>query len=343
MGGLVVSLVSMLVLNCAQKQEVAKFERTDESVLTNRLWKLWEALHDANVEADRYPINLRHLRTNSFDPLWFICPGTGSQPGALERVDEWGDFIYVGGVWDGVPLTALLISPPENHSEKCGYVVLVAGSIRRLSPKETREVIKQPWLLSTDATPDNIAYLKEELSVNVPMHLQRFYPESPLSPQDLCLSNLTSIWEACQQWMGDGAIYPSNLSVLVQPIITNSAVFVCSATGHKPGSMTNVDQWTDYIYFASAPELYDQIPVVICPPENHGGRFGHVIWQGRNSDRLTPAQIAELIREPWSMQAPLSSLALARYQESIVVHIPERLRNIYTNAYAPRKSSAAGQ
>jgi hypothetical protein len=242
-----------------------------------------------------------------------------------------------------VPLTALLISPPENHGGKCGYVVLVAGSIRRLSPEETREVIKQPWLLSTHATRDNIAYLKEGLSVNVPNHLQRFYPESPPSPDDLCLSNLTSVWEGCQRWMGDSAIYPSNLSVLAQPIITNSAVFVCPATGHKPGSVTNVDQWTDYIYFASAPELYDQIPVLICPPENHGGKFGHVIWQGRHTDRLTPAQISGLIREPWNMQAPLSSMALARYQESIVIRIPERVRGIYTNAYQPKALPAGVQ
>lgn len=177
MGALIVGLMSLLVSNCAQKQEVAKSEPADESVLTNRLWQIWEALHDANVEANRYPTNLRHLRTNSFDPMWFICPGTGSQPGNLDRPDEWGDFIYVGGVWDGVPLTALLISPPENHDEKCGYVVLVAGSIRRLSPAETRQVIREPWLLSTNATPDNITYLKEKLSINVPRRLQRYYPE----------------------------------------------------------------------------------------------------------------------------------------------------------------------
>jgi hypothetical protein len=158
----------------------------------------------------------------------------------------------------------------------------------------------------------------------------------PTRADNLCLTNLATLSVRLQTplapWSPNGESFPSTLQQLVTPK-TPLSVFVCPATGHKPGPSTNIEQWTDYIYFASQKQLLMNIPLVICPPENHGGKFGHVLWQHIGRDRLPPDQIRALIENPWNMAAndPLDDV--------LVVRVPQRLQRIYTNAYTPPASS----
>ena len=106
---------------------------------------------------------------------YFVCPGTGTHPGNMADVDEWTDFIYVGNVEDTAPEVPLLISPPENHRGKYGYVATSGRGILRLPSNEVRALIIEPWLLSTNETADNIDSIKRSIKVNVPPRLQRLY------------------------------------------------------------------------------------------------------------------------------------------------------------------------
>src|SRR5262245_56438701 len=63
-----------------------------------------------------------------------------------------------------------------------------------------------------------------------------------------CVRNLAGIRHELQSWNLNGPIPPTSLDGLAQAI-TNASTFVCPASGHLPGSLTNIEDWTDYIYF----------------------------------------------------------------------------------------------
>ncbi len=150
---------------------------------TNRLWHLWQVLNAERAERDRLPSTLSEVAAlNSVDLNLFICPGTGSQTGSIATVEDWTDYIYVGGVWDGVPLTAAVISPPENHQRKYGYVLCIGGWLKQLPPAQIKQIIREPWLLDTNATGANIDYLKRGISVRIPKRFEKEYGLLSRSP-----------------------------------------------------------------------------------------------------------------------------------------------------------------
>jgi hypothetical protein len=94
--------------------------------------------------------------------------------------------------------------------------------------------------------------------------------------------------------------------------------------------MTNVDEWTDFIYVGKQHEIQDSmVAMIICPAENHQGRFGHVVWKGGNSDRLPPEEIKALVKQPWlrATNAPPDQIDLVRTTSDI--RIPKHLRVHY--------------
>ena len=63
--------------------------------------------------------------------------------------------------------------------------------------------------------------------------------------------------------------YPTNLNELCLNNVS-PRLFVCPGSGNEPGDMTNVMEWTDYIYLAGAsPATEAGVPIAVCPPENH--------------------------------------------------------------------------
>jgi len=155
------------------------------------------------------------------------------------------------------------------------------------------------------------------------------------SADSLCTTNLVIIRVQLHDWGWNGAALPRNLGPLSK-VITNSDVFVCPASGHQPGSVANIDEWTDYIYFVQPDDSGPpKVPLLICPPENHNGEFGNVMWRDGNRSRLTPEEIRALIKEPWIMEKSADFAELQYMKETIQVHIPSRFRSTYSNAYAP--------
>ncbi len=139
---------------------------------------------------------------------------------------------------------------------------------------------------------------------------------------------MTAIWWQMSNWEGDGDHFPPSLSCLTN---AKSSIFICPETGHSPGVLTNVDQWTDYIYVPELPDAGRQdVAVLICPPENHGGAYGHVLWGGGWCVRLPPDKTRALIREPWCMPTAARSAGFDQFvKPKIKVQIPEKFRPEY--------------
>jgi hypothetical protein len=173
------AIAAVMVPSCAANRHLGERKKAEpEGVITNQLVQLWSTIHDLSVEQNRFPLKLADLRSTSLSTDLLVCPGTGSRPGSLASVEEWSDFIYIGGAWDGVPDCALIISPPENHGDEYGYIVCVDGHFFRLPPNSVRRTIQEPWRLDDDASPANIDYLKQCLWLRVPKRLQQYYGPS---------------------------------------------------------------------------------------------------------------------------------------------------------------------
>ena len=76
------------------------------------------------------------------------------------------------------------------------------------------------------------------------------------------------------------------------------------------------------------------VAILICPPENHAGKYGHVIWGcglGRDLPVTLPAdQIRALIREPWCRPIGIRGSGFDELvKPQMRIRIPERLRSIY--------------
>ena len=133
-----------------------------------------------------YDAKIKRLESGSLElnPNDFVCPGTGTHPGRMTNVDEWTDYIYVGGASDGVPGIALLISPPENHHGEYGYVVTEDKGILRLPPGEVRALVKEPWLWATNTDAAILESVKRNLQINIPVRLRSYYTNANTSTKD---------------------------------------------------------------------------------------------------------------------------------------------------------------
>jgi hypothetical protein len=95
------------------------------------------------------------------------------------------------------------------------------------------------------------------------------------------MRNLHTIYTACIRYsMDHDGKYPSNWSVLrhVEP-----QTFVTPRNRHKAGSLSNVMDWTDYIYVANvSPSSPSDAILAISPPQNYDGK-GAVILRNNGA------------------------------------------------------------
>ena len=159
---------------------------------------------------------------------------------------------------------------------------------------------------------------------------------------NLCMTNMMAIYFEVRYWNFDGDSFPPSLASLAD---TNApGYFVCPCSGHAAGSMTNVEDWTDYIYLSGRHmdnTMLLDVATLICPPENHGGQFGHVVWGGGWVERLPAEKIRALIKEPWCMptqgRASTSisgsggrAIPFTEYlRTNTTLHVPQRFRSMY--------------
>jgi hypothetical protein len=148
----------------------------------------------------------------------------------------------------------------------------------------------------------------------------------PRDSQDGCVKNMRALSILIVLGAGNGDTYPANLGSLVT---TNTTIFVCPNSSHPPGVMTNVDNWTDYVYVSGRESGMWDVALLICPPENHRGRYGHVIWGDRSGSRLPADKVRALIREPWCMPRTRGVGFDEFVRPTIKIHVPSRFHSLY--------------
>ena len=108
--------------------------------------------------------------------------------------------------------------------------------------------------------------------IGLPIALLLPYPgrDRGLHPRWRCQSNLHQLDLALAAHCYPPVnFYPTNLNELCLNNVS-PRLFVCPGSGNEPGDMTNVMEWTDYIYLAGAsPATEAGVPIAVCPPENH--------------------------------------------------------------------------
>lgn len=133
-----------------------------------------------------------------------------------------------------------------------------------------------------------------------------------------CPANLMAIRYALHEYCQRGpSNYPSDLSLLRERSGFSgpwkhlpATTFVCPHSGSATGEISDVMKWTDYIYIQGLnPSSPTNIPILICPPVNHGGRGGYVLWQG--NVQWKPAEEIEKLLASVSSYAESNSLRIA--------------------------------
>jgi hypothetical protein len=174
------------------------------------------------------------------------------------------------------------------------------------------------------------------------------YSSSPygrVSATDEAVSNnLACILHDLQGGNGEDGHFPARFSELLEidavlreqshgasSLDLNSNYFVCPGTGTKPGNITNVDDWTDFISIGNSKDFDPAVPVVISPPENHKGKFGYVVTPGQGIFQLPADKVRALVKEPWLLCKDGRGRDVESVKRDIVVNVPPRLRPYYTN------------
>ena len=105
--------------------------------------------------------------------------------------------------------------------------------------------------------------------------------------QTACVNNLKQIGIVARMYSLDNQEhFPTNFSGISKYIGDCPQVFVCPATGHKAGQMSNVDQWSDYVLVPNRLESDPPDAVLAfskpgCYPGKGGTVLfvaGHVLW-----------------------------------------------------------------
>ena len=161
-----------------------------------------------------------------------------------------------------------------------------------------------------------------------------------LSPRTQCQSNLHQLDLALQAYCYPPVdTYPTNLAELSgvdlakifersPPEYVSPKTFVCAASKNPPGKMSNVMEWTDYIYVSGAgPAAPAEMPVLICPPMFHYGLGWNALMGDHSctwylcSYYKDPAYLDKLIEDPLAF----CSNAPASLRSNIYVHVSKRI------------------
>lgn len=178
---MIISLSVFFLGGCGKAPKLStqtKQLSANDLAVSNNLVEIWHLLQDATGESDHFPKRFSDLNLSAETAKLFVCPGTANRPGSLTNIEDWTDYIYVGDAWQAVPFAALVISPPENHQGKFGFVLCQGLIVLQLPPNQIRMLIKEPWLLATNTPSDNIDYLKQRMVVRVPKRLKAFYSDA---------------------------------------------------------------------------------------------------------------------------------------------------------------------
>src|SRR6266481_5615721 len=83
------------------------------------------------------------------------------------------------------------------------------------------------------------------------------FSQSTASKKNADFTNLKQLGLSIRWATGDRDSTPtsfSELNELLSPVLVKPNLFVCPATGHDPGSLNSIAEWSDYIYMGNMPE-----------------------------------------------------------------------------------------
>jgi len=151
-----------------------------------------------------------------------------------------------------------------------------------------------------------------------------------------CAENLHAIALLLRESIPVAPDYPSTL-VKLAPFTTNHNLFVCPSTDHRAGSMTNVDEWSDYIYVANLPEVANDanVALLICAPENHGGKYGNVLYLTGEVEELAAPDAKRLVASPWCFATNAPPDETDFLERRTVVIVPKGLKTLYPDSFHP--------
>ena len=138
-----------------------------------------------------------------------------------------------------------------------------------------------------------------------------------------CLSNLHQFDLVLQAYCYPPVEnYPTNLTALGTNDIA-PRVFVCPGSKNLPGELTNVMEWTDYIYISGlSPAAPAEVPVFICPPTFHEGKGANMLMGDHSCTWCSDLEyVDELIENPLAF----CSNAPASLRSNIYVHVSKRI------------------
>jgi hypothetical protein len=95
-----------------------------------------------------------------------------------------------------------------------------------------------------------------------------------------CMNNLAQIGKAlCMYSMDHNEQYPQDLQTLAIEMKLPPKLFICPQSKHVAGSLSNLNEWTDYVYIHGLSATNDaNVPVVFEFPANHNGVGGNVLY-----------------------------------------------------------------
>jgi hypothetical protein len=259
-------------------------------------------------------------------PGVFVCPDTGHRTGSINSISSWTDYIYVGGLHDefvlGVPL---VISPPENHGEKYGYVIWTDGVVARLPAEQIRKLIADPFCMDTFNGQDDVEAERRRMVVQIPIQIPKRLKKQYEDPELARLNELGAVLELLT-W-GRFPLSLQEIPLEMPPEMLRPEIFVSPGTGHKASALNAVAAWSDYIYVGGLDnEAHSGVPLVISPPENYGGKCGYALWMDGGATRLSAEKTRELIADPFCMAR---FEVRADQKEQMKLQIPERLKRYY--------------
>jgi hypothetical protein len=98
--------------------------------------------------------------------------------------------------------------------------------------------------------------------------------------------------------------YPSTLSELGREGYIGLSPFFFVPHTHKlppDAVLTNLDRWSEYIYVSNLPrDVPGEVAVLICPPVNHRGAGGHVLFANHRVEWFPAIEVRKLISNPWA-------------------------------------------
>ena len=95
-----------------------------------------------------------------------------------------------------------------------------------------------------------------------------------------CMNNLSQIGRALSMYsMDHNEQYPHDLQTLAVEMKLSPKLFVCPESKHVAGSLSNLNEWTEYVYVSTSSPTNDaNTPIVFEGLANHDGKGANILY-----------------------------------------------------------------